>query len=384
MQSKFVVAALVVVAAGCTQQTGADEGGGKGWLDKASSAVSSNEWKLSESVSGLDGKTLIANRAYSFVRQSAQFEVDITCKPGKKSTLGDLAAGDLGGTLEMSIKSFVGDVTHPSEASSLLSETNFVRQNDYSNPAELSYPVSRIKIGDNIYSGPMAAMALRMGNYSNEAIYTGLLALGESIPMTIELKNGAGTFELAIDRSSEVERVLAACGQDEGALARAKLERQREQAKRIVLGELQRACNFTGTASAYDSAVVERKLAELALPPGAVPEVEINCEKSASEALAGFNDLVDQHYSAYIRLRESAHLADDAFGDAPACSRDEFMTHLKSLDEGVNIGAADLAFRLSRQSLDCKHSGSAPKGQDSPHQTTQAEVDAAAAAAADL
>ncbi|MBP7158929.1 MAG: hypothetical protein KBA36_08985, partial [Thermomonas sp.] len=161
MQSKFVVAALVVVAAGCTQQTGADEGGGKGWLDKASSAVSSNEWKLSESVSGLDGKTLIANRAYSFVRQSAQFEVDITCKPGKKSTLGDLAAGDLGGTLDMSIKSFVGDVTHPSEASSLVSETNFVRQNDYSNPAELSYPVSRIKIGDNIYSGPMAAMALR-------------------------------------------------------------------------------------------------------------------------------------------------------------------------------------------------------------------------------
>ena len=374
---------------------------GVGWIDKITSTTPLSDWKLSESTSGIDGNTLVATRAYVFTSQNAQFDVEIICQPGKKSTLGDLAAGVLGGTLSMNIKSFVGDASDPSEASALISESNFVRQNDYSNPVELNYPLARIRIGDNIYSGPLSAAVLKMGDYSNQANYAGLLPLGESIPMTIELKNGAGTFELGIDRSREVEQVLAACGQDQASLAREKAEQEREQAKSIFLAELEHACSATGSASAYDTDLVKRKIAELSNPPGAAPEIEMDCEKSAPEALATFNDSVDQHYSAYIRLRGS---------DAQTCSREEFMTSLMGLDGGVNIGAADLAFFLSSQSLDCELEGAGPSrhgipdesgaaaeatassgsySRNSPRQRMQAESDAAgdaavqAAAAAD-
>jgi len=400
----FLAAATSFVSIFNTKNVTADTVGranGVGWIDKVTSATPSSDWKLSESSSGIDGNTLIATRAYVFTSQNAQFDVEIICQPGKKSTLGDLAAGVLGGTLSMNIKSFVGDVSNPSEASALISEANFVRQNDYSDPVELNYPLARIRIGDKIYSGPLSAAVLRIGDYSNQANYTGLLPLGESIPMTIELKNGAGTFELQIDRPSELEQVLAACGQDQASLAREKAEQKREQANRIVLAELEHSCSATGSASAYDTDLVKRKIAELSIPPGAAPEIVMDCEKSAPEALATFNDSVDQHHRAYIRLRGS---------DAQTCSREEFMTSLLGLDGGVNIGAADLAFFLSSQSLDCEIEGSVPSrhgipdesgapaearvssgsdSRNSPRQPMQAESDAAvdaavqAAAAAD-
>ena len=339
MVREMIAAGLVVIVAGCTQQAG--EGGGKSWTDKATSAVSSREWKLSESNSGIDGKKVSATRAYSFAGQNAQFDVEIICQPSKKSTLGDLAAGDFGGTLHMSIKSFVGDVSNPSEASALISETNFVRQNDYSNPAELNYPVSRIRIGDNTYSGPMAAMVLRMGDYSNEAIYTGLLTLGESIPMTIELKNGAGTFELGVDRSSEVEQVLAACGQDQESLSQAKMEQQREQAKTIVLGELKRSCKYFGYASAYDPDVVKNEFAKLSIPADAARDIELDCEKSAPEELTEFSKELKASYGAHQAeaLRQSETGAENYWEYARIplhglCTPEEYIAYIRTLKNG--------------------------------------------------
>lgn len=339
MVREMIAAGLVVIVAGCTQQAG--ESGGKSWTDKAASAVSSREWKLSESNSGIDGKKVSATRAYSFAGQNAQFDVEIICQPSKKSTLGDLAAGDFGGTLHMSIKSFVGDVSNPSEASALISETNFARQNDYSNPAELNYPVSRIRIGDNTYSGPMAAMVLRMGDYSNEAIYTGVLTLGESIPMTIELKNGAGTFELGVDRSSEVEQVLAACGQDQASLAKAKMEQQREQAKTIVLEELKRSCKYFGHTSAYDSVRVKHEFAKLSIPFGAAPDIEMDCEKSAPEELENFNKEVKASYGTHQAeaSRQAGNGADSyrEYARIPMqdlCTLEEYIAYSRTLKDG--------------------------------------------------
>lgn len=341
MVREMIAAGLVVIVAGCTQQAG--EGGGKSWTDKATSAVSSREWKLSESNSGIDGKKVSATRAYSFAGQNAQFDVEIICQPSKKSTLGDLAAGDFGGTLHMNIKSFVGDVSNPSEASALISETNFVRQNDYSNPAELNYPVSRIRIGDNTYSGPMAAMVLRMGDYSNEAIYTGLLTLGESIPMTIELKNGAGTFELGVDRSSEVEQVLAACGQDAASLTKAEAEQERmaqeakEEAVRQALladrnslvAEIGRSCRSFGDLTRFDMS--EHEVVFNRLTPELKETVKLDCDESAPEELKAFQAHFESEFAVHV-----AYLTSGGNSRAmPACSARDFLAYVRSNGAGI-------------------------------------------------
>lgn len=350
---------------------GTNSGGENGWLGKATSGFSSSEWSFNKTSSGMDGEVLTATRTYSFEPNNAAFVVQVSCKPGSRKS-------------GMTIQSFVGSIESPTELSAF---TAVHLQNG-------SMPVARVKFkGGDVFSTPLHTF-FALGEYANKADFLASSMLGDAIPMLLEIGNGAGTFELEINRSSEVEQVLAACGQDQASLAQEKAEQQRKQAKSIVLAELEHACSATGSASAYDTDLVKRKIAELFIPPGAAPEIEMDCEKSAPAALATFNDSVDQHYSAYIRLRGS---------DAQTCSREEFMTSLMGMDGGVNIGAADLAIFLSSQSLDCEHEGAAPSrhgipdesgaaeeatfssgpyNRNSPRQPTQAEADAAAQAAA--
>jgi len=356
----------------------ASKDNGRSWFDKATSAISTSSWELNKTNSGIDGEVLTATRTYSFEPNNAAFVVEVSCKPVSRKS-------------GMTIQSFVGSIESPTELSAF---TAVHLQNG-------SMPVARVKFKDgDVLSTPLYTF-FALGEYANKADFIASSMLGDAIPMLLEIGNGAGTFELEINRSSEVEQVLAACGQDQASLAQEKAEQQREQAKSIVLAELEHACSATGSASAYDTDLVKRKIAELSNPPGAAPEIEMDCEKSAPEALATFNDSVDQHYSAYIRLRGS---------DAQTCSREEFMTSLMGLDGGVNIGAADLAFFLSSQSLDCELEGAGPSrhgipdesgaaaeatassgsySRNSPRQRMQAESDAAgdaavqAAAAAD-
>ena len=375
----WFLAAAANALTGYENETGNSHPNGKNWFDAATSAVPSSDWMLSEKTSGIDGKTLIATRAYQFSSQNAQFDVEIACQPGKKSTLGDLAAGNLGGTSRLSIKSFVGDTAKPSESSARVSETNFVRQNDYSNPAELNYPTSRIRIGENIYSGPMAAMVLRIGDYSNEAIFTGLLNLGESIPMAVELKNGAGTFEIEIDRSDEVERVLAACGLDAASLARAKAEQQRKQANDVVLEALERSCQRSGDATTYDSAWVEKRLSELSIPPDTASDVELDCEKSAPQFLAAYHSQIDGHYRTYLNSKEASDRPDAANGSMPACSKEEFKAYLKNLG-GADMGAADFAVQSASQPPECEQRIPSTNSSDIDN-ASAAAMDAAASAA---
>ena len=329
MRLKLISAALAVVVAGCTQQAESGKGGGGSWFDKATSAVSSSEWELSETTSGIDGKTLTTTRAYPFTSRNTQFHIEISCNPSSRK------AG-------MTIQSFVGDVESPTEQSAF---TALHLENG-------SMPVARVKFKDgNVFSTPLYTY-FALGEHANKATFIASPMLGEALPMLLEIGNGAGTFELAIDRSSEVEQVLAACGQDEASLVHAKAEQQRTQANDVVLEALERSCQMSGNASTYDSAWVEKKLSELSIPPNTASGVEMDCEKSAPEFLAAYNNQIDGHYRTYLNSKKVSDRPDAANGSMPTCSKEEFKAYIKSLG-GADMGAADFAFQLASQPPEC-------------------------------
>ena len=257
---------------------------------------------------------MIATRVYQFASRNAQFHVEISCKPQS-------------GKMDMTLQSFVGDVESPTEQSAF---TALHLENG-------SMPVARVKFKDgNVFSTPLYTY-FALGEYANKAVFIASPALGEALPMLLEIGNGAGTFELTINRPSEVEQVLAACGQDQKSL----IEQQREQAKGIVLAELKRSCKYFGHAAAYDAGVVEKRLAELTIHPDVISEMEMDCEKSAPEELSIFAKEMKGSYETH---RDQAHYQaqNDAndfreYARIPMqhlCTFEEYIAYSRTLGNG--------------------------------------------------
>lgn len=182
----------------------ASEGNGSGWLDKVTSAISSSGWELKKANSGIDGEVLTATRTYPFEASNASFVIEISCKSQSKKS-------------SMTLQSFVGSMESPTEQSAF---TAVHLQNG-------SMPVARVKFKDgNVFNTPLYTY-FAIAEYANKADFIAASMLGDAIPMWLEIGNGIGTFELEIDRSGEVEQVLAACGQDEASLAKAEAQRAR-------------------------------------------------------------------------------------------------------------------------------------------------------------
>ena len=80
----FLAAAVNALTSQADGSRNSDAGGQRSWFDTAASTISSSEWELRETTSGIDGKTLIATRIYSFANRSTQFHIEINCKPQSK------------------------------------------------------------------------------------------------------------------------------------------------------------------------------------------------------------------------------------------------------------------------------------------------------------
>ena len=327
-----------------------NDGPGKGdektSLEKAASEVSSSGWSLGKTSSGIDGDVLVASRTYPFNQSTASFKVQVTCKAAAR-------------TLEMKIQSFVGDAAKPSEQSAFVSQYL---------GSDLS-PSGRVKTGD----GTVVENMFRTGEYSNEAKWVGSLAhtflkidgrnsdatiwdgrLATAFPMVVELSNGAGTFELSIDRSVEVERVLAECGQDQATLARAEAEQARitQEAKEkstrsAVISQINQSCKDFGDLSG--AADVETALA--ALPLEMRSDIQLDCAAQAPEALAEFNRMFEENYAR--RVSRAGWASEEAWRSSypnGRCSKEELRAYARA----NNLPVWQIPSVSSREGDDCE------------------------------
>lgn len=189
MRSWMAAIAGVVLAAGCT--AGAD--GARGETEQSAGSTNAAEWSLSRETSGMDGETLTANRVFSFEDRRATFFVNVACVTGTKG-------------LRMAVESFIGDPSNPEETSAFASTLGF---NGFT---EQMLPTGRLKIGDAT-PGSLGPYFYVDESFSNKIAMNGLLMSGNvQFPMIMEVSNGAGTFELNIDSSPQVEEILDSCG----------------------------------------------------------------------------------------------------------------------------------------------------------------------------
>ncbi|WP_271680699.1 hypothetical protein [Thermomonas mangrovi] len=332
---------LAAVANTLTSQADGSRNSGAGsirsWFDTAASTISTSEWELSETTSGIDGKTLAATRVYPFDSRNTQFHVEITCNPQSRKT-------------GMTIQSIVGSMESPTEQSAF---SALHLENG-------SMPVARVKFKDgNVFSTPLYTY-FALGEYANKAVFIASSMLGEALPMLLEIGNGTGTYELAIDRSGEVEKVLAACGQDEASLARAEMDQktarqveqiaaQQEQLaelKDMAITAIKQSCRQFGSPSEFgltnpgyfeSLAKFEEDIARL--PEGIRAEISLDCARIAPDELSSFQTEFDAEYSYYERTGGS-------------CTRDQFLSYARSLNSGISSMQARQCGEYSRSAND--------------------------------
>lgn len=161
--------------------------------------------------------------------------------------------------------------------------------------------------------------------------------------MVVELTNGAGKFELTIDKSSQVERVLAACGQDDASVAKAEQERQKAELVRLeeekrklqtdardqIVRAIKESCRAFGTPAEFgrtnpsyylDRTEVEREIAKL--PTEMQMETAIDCIETAPDELNAFQSQLDAEYSYHART-------------GGTCTQEEFLEFARSLNSGI-------------------------------------------------
>lgn len=220
----------------------------------SSDSSSDSDWTLQESSSAIDGKKLVASRVFGFDQRNAQFIVNVEC-----------VATSGAATLE--IQSLVGEPTSPSEESRIISKAVGSPITQPLAVATLSsMPVGRLKTASDSVEELSSYFRIdkEYGNYARFLLMNdGLRALIEKdlgwspyttqgfllispqigdinqarqiaseLPMAVEVSNGAGSFELNIENSSEVATTLRACGSDKPLVAgnyAAKLQALRSQ-----------------------------------------------------------------------------------------------------------------------------------------------------------
>ena len=206
-------------------------------------------------------------------------------------------------------------------------------------------PVARVKFKDGkVFSTPLYTY-FALGEYANKAVFIASPMLGEALPMLLEIGNGTGTYELAIDRSSEVEHILAACGQDQASLAKAKAEQERaaqeaseESARKTLItdrdsliAELGRSCRSVGDLTKFD--ISEHETVFNRLPPELKETVKLDCNESAPEQLQAFRVEFESEY-----VTHSTYLAGGGNSrKMPHCSAKDFLAYVHSIKGIENL-----------------------------------------------
>lgn len=293
---RAALAAIVVAIVGCTNegQSSKNQSSGGNPSDSRIAVVESSDWTTETSKSGIDGETHIASRIYEFVDRQTQFQVAVSCVAGT-------------GVSEMTVDSYIGDPQNPKEGSAFLmgglapfispvgkakASDNVVTElgkylisgNDYNN--QLKFNFNNPVAGKIIPEAPgysAFASTLEEGDVNYAAL---LLA---ALPMTIQVKNGAGEFEIEIDRSKELVSTLRACGAGKPLLsasytARVKVAEQNAAAE--VVKNIKNICGYRG---------VIRDTSEPWLETAEQLSISLDCAEAAPQEFAAFNAKINTY-----------------------------------------------------------------------------------------
>lgn len=241
MVRSIAIASTCVLLAACGSPNGDLEASPKTNLDAAGDQQADPQhdapvWMSEEVTSGLDGRVMRTQRIYAFPERDTHIVVTVSC--AEETRLASVI-----------VDSVVGELAAPSERSAF---------NDQSNASAGAYnilfhgkPVGRVKVngrpivdaGDYFrFQGDinnrihlLASNPLTFDiahslpgvpendiedpeSWLLEQDFNAAHAFKLLLPLSAEFSNGAGAFEITIDRSEEVSRVLAICGSEEGLL----------------------------------------------------------------------------------------------------------------------------------------------------------------------
>ncbi len=319
MRSKLLSIAFITCAAGCTNSASDSESP----QDKGNN---SGVWSLSTSTSGIDGEVLTSSREFNFGGQ-VTFVATATCR--KNSSKFDLV-----------IDSFVGERQNPSEKSAFAEDS-----------IATHFPAGRAKLPSRSAESLYAYFTLD-GNYSNRIVSTNFSPLTDqtvkkdptyneeisidnlyandvnwarafkmNLPMTIEVNNGAGTFELPLEPSSEVLRVLEACGSEGPMLLptyQKRVEAQISKSRLEYTKLIKEQCGQYGNAFGE----LGKDWADKFNSSG----LNLDCSIIAPEEFATFNSKIDKIYEQ-IQSRLSEIQASNSNVNLD-CSRDAIVSQV--------------------------------------------------------
>ena len=224
MKRIVLVGALALGVAGCSQKGAGVESGSDDVGASAAAAASADGWSADTLSSAMDGEYRTATKSFAFPQASTEFNVTFSCAIQSKA-------------LTFTIESFVGDPQTPDERSAFRSLGDQFA-GDPRARLGLMMPDGRVK-----FSGDPEDLYQYFGidsDYRNRIAYTfsngspqmnrlagvdqaqgvpypssklnKAAALLQSLPMVVEVANGAGKFELEIGSAPAVTEVLHACG----------------------------------------------------------------------------------------------------------------------------------------------------------------------------
>ncbi|MEG3193183.1 hypothetical protein [Lysobacter sp. D1-1-M9] len=341
MQKQVLVAALLVGIAGCSsgaqlpQDQGSNSAGSGGLVDELSAAFTPSAWSIEKVSSGIDGETYTATRVYSFPDRQTQLQATASCVAGT-------------GISELVIDSYLGAPENPHDGSAFVTSTNgfgfqvatgrvksvdgsvadlssyFTLGVDYNNRLMFDFnnPISQAAIPQAPGYSSLASMV-----EEGDINYARLLLA--AVPMTVEVKNGAGLFELEIDRSEELTEALQACGAGSALLTEQYVTRVQEVEQRersAALDALKGICLSRGQINkslVTDSFRMGSRSDEF-LAKIEHFSIPLDCATSAPDELSKFSANIDGYL---LRAQEQG----------TPCSRDALLKSAAEmgLDEAV-------------------------------------------------
>jgi hypothetical protein len=321
---RAALATIVAMIVGCTND-GQSPGTETSEVESTGRAVtSSNGWEAQTAQSGIDGETRTAIREYDFSDRQTLFRVTASCVVDT-------------GVSELTIDSYVGDPQNPQDASAFLAQGQ---------DARFLVPVGRAKAGNDPaaelhayfslgkdynnrlrldFSNPIAQRILpEAPGYSvlattfgeGDVNYARLLMA--TLPLTIQVKNGSGEFEIEVDKSKVIVDTLQACGAAGPLLSAsyaARVQDTQESLRAEVLKNIKNICGYRG---------VVRETPEPWVGNAKLLSISLDCAESAPQEFAVFNKKIDGYVEkagekgiacsreALIRQAEQAGV-DDSF-----------------------------------------------------------------------
>lgn len=339
MRKHLVAITIAALVVGCTNKT--DHSGsaedGSGIVKKVGAAISPSDWSLEKTTSGIDGEVYTASRIYEFPDRDAQFHAQLSCAAQT-------------GNAEFIIDSFLGNPQTPREGSAYLSTMNAIGS---------MAPNGRVKASDGSISGldtyfdvgadynnriqfdfnnPSSKATIsaapgysQFSSFVEEGDINYARLLLAALPMIIEVKNGAGNFELKIDKSSEITDAMEGCGAHEPLLTARYLKRALDTEHKVkgqALDGIKRSCGFRGKVG-EDSAQWVQDAKALS--------VSLDCTTAAPDQLAEFNSKID----AFLQ---------SALEHGVPCSRDALLSRAEKwgIDDLSSRGSATNSFLYQR------------------------------------